>query len=562
MGKSSALRVLGVLLTTAALAACNNKINNQERKLAPTGKNDVGVLVETKDRADIEQILKNYPEAQVRNLNPQHGLYEIFGVTLEQAQQIAPAANVSLNNFYEFKPFSLPGPAGLKVQGLKPCKAAQHFPTAVLSLLEPSGPASPVRTVEVGQTLKLSSLRSKASLLAPGALNTVFVMVPPTASSLGQQVSQAKEIELKPDALGSYNVFVVVQDSRDVCAIDGVNIIATANRPFQPSQQNLRIDISLLTHLQKVSAQESWAISQGEGVTIAVVDSGVNYNHPLIAPNILLNSRDADGDGKDSDNNGFADDHIGYDFVNSDGFPYDDDGHGSHVAGLAAAKQFGMAPKAKVLAIKAMTSIGGDAGSIAAAIAYATDRGARIINLSLGTIAPAPHPLIKKAVDYAESKGVLLVVAVGNGDPRSGLGMDLETQPVFPASLPNSNILTVAASSAGEVLAPYSNYGVESVDVVAPGGLAPSDPMISLSHEVPGRARLAAMSGTSMASPVVAGIAAQVLAYEPGLKASEIRQILIESGDEVPELKAVTVSGRHLNAKAALMRSRTTGVLF
>ncbi len=562
MGKSKGTKILGLLLTIAALSACDNKNSNQERKHAPTGKHDVGVLIETKDHQEIAQILKQYPAAQVRNLNPQHGLYEIFGVSAQQAQELAPTAYVSENSFFDFKPQSIPGPEGLRVEGLKPCKAATQFPTAVLGVAEPAGPSAPIRTVELGQKVKLTSLLSKPHMLSPSPLNTVFVMVPPTPSSLGQQVIQAKEFELNPDALGSYNVFVVVQDSRDVCAVDGVNILVTANRPFNPTKQGLTVDINIMAHLKKVSAQESWLVSQGEGILIAVVDSGVNYNHELLAPNIELNSKDADQDGIDSDGNGFADDHLGYDFINSDGFPYDDDGHGTHVAGLAAAKQFGMAQKARILAVKAMSSIGGDAGSIAAAIRYSADRGARIINLSLGTVGPTPHPLIERAVNYAEAQGALLVVAAGNGDPRSGLGVDIDSFPVFPAALRNENILSVGASSAGEDLAPYSNYGANHVDVVAPGGLAPVDPMISAAHEVPGRAKLAGMSGTSMAAPVVAGIAAQVWAYEPTLSATDVKRILIESGEEAPALKAVTVSGRHLNAKAALERSRVSAVLF
>lgn len=559
MGK----KVLGTLLTLAALTACNNNMQSRERKWAPTGKRDVGVLIEATDTATIEKILAQYPQAQVRNLNPQHGLYEVFGITTEQARETAPtASSVQRNSYFEFKLQSVPAPVGMKIEGLNPCKAASQFPTAIATLSEPSGVSSRVRTVELGQKIAVTSTKSKAHLLNPSQLKTAIIVVAPSASKMGEQVKLMKDFEFTPDALGVYNIFVIVQDSRDVCAIDGLNILATANRSFRPSQQSGRVDLEKIPHLKKVSAQESWAISQGAGITIAIIDTGVNYNHPLLAPNILVNSKETEGAGRDGDGNGFKDDQIGYDFVNSDPFPYDDDGHGTHVAGLAAAKQIGMAQKAKLLPVKAMTSIGGDAGSIAAAIQYATDRGAKIINLSLGTVGAQAHPMIVKAVNYAEEKGVLLVVASGNGDAHTGLGLDIDVTPVFPAALPNENILSVGASSEGEALAPYSNFGAKGVDVVVPGGMAPADPMISTSFETPTNVKFAAMSGTSMASPVVAGIAAQVWAEEPRMTYKEVKQILMDAGPEVADLKSVTVSGRHLNALAALQRSRVSSVLF
>ncbi len=558
MGK---VKVLGVMLTITALTACNSGMRNQARKQAPTGKDDVGVLVETKDSHEIQQILKKYPEAKLRELNPQHGLFEIFGVTAEQAKELAPAAEVSPNRYFDFKLHAVPGPVGLKVDGLNACKAASQFPTAVATVTQPVGPVSAVRPVQLGQTIKISSTKSKPHLLSPSALKSAFIVIGPGGSKIGQRIEVGSELEFTPDALGAYNVFVVVQDSRDVCSLDGVNFIATVNRKYEPKQQSGRVDLSKLTHLARVSAEESWKISQGEGVTVAIIDSGVNYNHPLLAPNIALNENDTE-DGQDSDKNGFVDDRLGYDFVNADGFPYDDDGHGTHVAGLAAAKQFGLAPKAKILAVKAMTSMGGDAGSIAAAIQYAVDRGARVINLSLGSAGQAPHPAIVRAVNYAETKGALLVVAAGNGDPHSGLGLDIDENPVFPAALTNENILTVGSSTSTDVLASYSNFGLKSVDVVAPGGHAPADPMISTAFENPDGAKFAGMSGTSMAAPVVAGIAAQVLALAPDMTAAQLKQVFLESGTEVAELKPVTVSGRHVNAKLALEKAQVATALF
>lgn len=559
MGKGP---VLGAMLSIAALTACNAKLNNQKRTQAPTGRGDVGVLVETNDTHEIDQILKKYPEAQLRELNPKHGLFEIFGVTTEQARELAPEAKVTANRYFEFKLQAVPGPVGLHVEGLNPCKAASQFPTAVATVTQPLGPIKPVRAVELGQTIKLSSAKSKAHLLNPSPLKSAYILIAPSGSKFGQTIHAGEEFAFTPDALGAYNLFVVVQDSRDVCSLDGVNFIATANRKYEPKKANGRVDLTKITHLARVSAEESWKISQGEGVTVAIIDSGVNYNHPLLSGNIALNAGEELEDGQDSDGNGFVDDRLGYDFVNADGFPYDDDGHGTHVAGLAAAEQFGLAPKAKILAVKAMTSMGGDAGSIAAAIQYAADRGAKVINLSLGAPGQAPHPAIARAVNYAEQKGALLVVASGNGDPNSGLGIDIDDFPVFPAAMSNENILSVGSSTSTEVLAPYSNFGLKSVDVVAPGGHAPMDPMISTSFENAEGALFAAMSGTSMAAPVVAGIAAQIFSLAPDMTAAQVKKVFLESGTPVAELSAVTVSGRHVNAKLALEKAQLSTALF
>ncbi len=552
-------RLVLVMLMSCAIAGCQGK-NSQERKQAPTGAKDVGVLVETSDPHLIALILKAYPNAQVRNLSPKHGLYEIFGVTNDEIARLAPEARLTSNEFITFKPLSVPGPKGLKVDGLNPCKAADKFPTSVVKITLPAD-APATFSLELGQKVKLTAENSKAHLLFPSTLKTAFVVVRPDASQVEGGVTVQKEVEITPDALGAYHVFLVVQDSRDVCALDAVHFIATSNRPFQNVSESGRVDLSLLSHLKAVNAQESWAKSQGEGIVIAIIDTGVNYNHQLLSANIEHNARETAGNNTDNDGNGFANDELGYDFINSDPFPYDDDGHGTHVAGLAAARQIGMAQKARILAVKAMTSIGGDAGSIAAAVVYAVDRGAKIINMSLGTTGPAPHPLIVRAIEYAENKGVLIVVASGNGDPKTGLGFSIDANPVYPASLPNRNILTVAASDSLNSLTPYSNFGKVGVDITAPGGFG-RDPMISTAFENPGGALFVGMTGTSMASPVVAGIAAQLWSLNPSLTALQVKELLMKSGPEDAALVPITVSGRHLNALSAVESVRVSNVLF
>jgi subtilisin family serine protease len=553
------VRLAAVLLLGAALMGCQGK-KSQERKRAPTGKQDVGILLETQDATVIDGILEANPAAQVRTINPNHGLYEIFGVERRELQKAAPQAELFSNEFFDFKLMSVPAPDGLNVEGLNPCKEASEYPTAVASVLQPTVTGNTF-TVELGTKVVISTANSQANPTQPGALKTALVIMPPGTSRLSQSVTLGDKLEIQTDALGAYQVFVVAQDSRDVCALDAIRFIATANRAVQSVNEGGRVDLNQLKHLANVNAQEAWAKSAGEGVLIAIVDTGVHYNHPMLSANMEHNRAETAGNGADEDRNGFVDDQIGYDFINSDPFPYDDDGHGTHVAGLAAARQFGLANKARILAVKAMTSIGGDAGSIAGAVIYAVDRGAKIINMSLGSMGPAPHPLIARAMDYAKSKNVLVVVASGNGDPQTGLGLDIDQMPVWPASLTHENILSVAASDSNNALTPYSNYGKIGVDVTAPGGFG-REPLLSTAFENPAGGKFVAMSGTSMAAPVVSGVCALVWALNPNLKATEVKAIVINSGPEQEDLKRVTVSGRRLNALKAVSTVAPANALF
>jgi subtilisin family serine protease len=221
-----------------------------------------------------------------------------------------------------------------------------------------------------------------------------------------------------------------------------------------------------------------------------------------------------------------------------------------------------LAKKAKILAIKALSGIGGDVGTVAAAVRYAVDRGAKVINLSLGGPSPLPHPAIVSAMAYAASKNVLVIASAGNGDPQTGLGYSIDEIPFFPAALPDANLVSVASFDSKSVLSPYSNFGKTNVDVVAPGGNMPYDPMFSCAQENPRNALFVGMTGTSMAAPVVSGIAAQVISLRPRLTASEVKAILMSAGPQKPELAAVTGSGRHINALDALALTRERDVLF
>lgn len=535
---------------------------------APANESDTGLAVEGANEREIEDLLAAQPETKVRVVSKKHGMFELFGVSKDVALQYVHAQiekNVYIRAQSQILPekkdslFSVPGPEGMQVPGLNKCKKTLPGPTAVLTVESPFAGLNQ-QTIDISTKVKVNAKQSHAAL-GP-ALRTAIAILPPSGSLKGDQVLNADEAEFTPDALGAYRVLTVVQDSDDSCALDGVVFIVTANRPFVGNNApKVNVDMSQITHLGLTSEEEASKISQGEGQLIAIVDSGVNYNHSTLAENILINDKEIDGNDIDEDGNGFKNDVLGWDFVNNDAFPYDDAGHGTHVAGLAASREFGAARKAKILPVKAMTEFGGDVISIAAAIRYAVDRGARIINLSLGGEGPAEHPSIISAVKYAESKGALLVIAAGNGDATTGVGFNIDFRPVWPASLPNKNILTVASFDKINGLSPYSNFGKAGVDVVAPGGWMPFDGMLSSAMENAVGADLVSMSGTSMASPIVSGIAAQVWSLKPDLTVQQVKDILMSAGPEVQELKNITGSGRHLNALSAVQQVAAPAVL-
>ena len=194
---------------------------------------------------------------------------------------------------------------------------------------------------------------------------------------------------------------------------------------------------------------------------------------------------------------------------------------------------------------------GGDIASIAAGIFYAADNGADVINASLGALAEQSQ-ILQEAIEYAESKGILFVAAAGNGD-ENGNGIDLSVpgKDFFPAELPVSNILSVAATNEFNSLTSYSNFGSEQIDVAAPGGSG-TEPMWSLATLNAQDLLFNPSAGTSMASPLVAGIAAVVLEQQPGLEPHAMIELLKNAGQDVPALEGKIVSGKLIDVVDAI----------
>ena len=294
------------------------------------------------------------------------------------------------------------------------------------------------------------------------------------------------------------------------------------NDPLYSQQWNLRA----------IRMPEAWEISQGEGVTVAVVDTGVTRVPDLAQTEFVK----------------------GYDFVDDDEDPTDLNGHGTHVAGTLAQSTnnalgvAGVAFKAKIMPVRVLDANGfGSLSDVVEGIRYAVDHGATVINLSLGSRASAR--LMEEAVAYAHSKGVTVVAAAGNEN---------SSQVSYPARYPH--VIAVSATGPDGTKAPYSNYGV-GVDIAAPGGAkTPEHPEYGILQQTinrrnPDEPVFAYFQGTSMAAPHVAGVAALIQAQ--GIKdPDKVEAILKMSAAPVPGDKQNFYGAGLLDAARALARAR------
>ena len=274
---------------------------------------------------------------------------------------------------------------------------------------------------------------------------------------------------------------------------------------------------------------------------VAVLDTGVQTDHPDLKSNLWENTKDP-SNGRDDDGNGVIDDRFGGDVVDGKGSGEDKHGHGTHVAGIIGARGnndrgiAGLCWSVKIVAVRVLDADGrGTWSQEIAGIDYAISAGAKVINASFG--GPTDSEIVRDAIQRAKSKGVLLVAAAGNDS------VNADKTPTFPAAYPDSNILSVAATNSKDKLASFSNFGAKTVDLAAPGDRIASTFL---------KSDYAYMSGTSMAAPYVAAAAAMLRKQHSSWDIGEISSRLRKKGNALKALKGKTVSGKRLNVNNAL----------
>jgi thermitase len=293
----------------------------------------------------------------------------------------------------------------------------------------------------------------------------------------------------------------------------------------------------------------AWALTTGsDQVVVAVLDSGVDYSHADLEnniwarPPIIMAYRD-----DDLTPEGPVDDAHGFNVVEDNGDPMDDNGHGTHCAGIIGAEGgngigiAGVNWNVKIMPLKFMDAEGiGTTRAAIEAINYVIDRkragvNVRIISASWGSTAKSRA--LEDVIRRAGEEGILFVAAAGNSSS------DNDQTPHYPASYNLSNVISVAALNRKDELASFSNYGAKSVHIAAPGAEIVSTYLNNGFEE---------KSGTSMATPFVAGVAALAIAKNPKTSVDDLRALLLRSVDSVPALKGKVSSGGRINAAKAL----------
>ena len=262
----------------------------------------------------------------------------------------------------------------------------------------------------------------------------------------------------------------------------------------------------------------AWQIHSGTNIVIAIIDTGVDINHPSLASSIWVNDDEIPGNGIDDDANGYIDDIHGWDFVNNRAIEpgttqYDNTGHGTHVAGTIAG-HIGVNPHAKIMVLKFMEDNSGYTSDAIRALQYAINNGATLSNHSYGTYDFSQT--FRTAINNATQNNHLLIAAAGND------GLDIDQTPFYPAAFNLDNIISVAASNKNNQLAFFSNYGDTSVDILAPGE--------NIYSTLPNN-NYRLMSGTSMAAPLVTGILSLGIAASSTTDITQLKESMVANAD-------------------------------
>ncbi len=509
--KASFLSILGLIFCLGCterpdyfLPGLNQR---QLHNTAPRSQSQTGHLVHGATDQQMIEFTNKHPESRIRPLYPKQGLYEVFTDKPEDLP------NATENIFIPKDPISL-------MDFDDSCdQSNEDLPVEIL--IEGEKEAFSEITVTIKDQKNL-----QADLQIQG----------PRGSLLNVKTKVQSTYSFVPDQGGVFRLFFVIKDPNNrnnQCWQENSALDIQHNPEFNPQAQYSEhvienFDRSPFWYLERFKSSED----ETKKIKVAVIDSGVNYNHPAIAAVI------------DPDN-------LGYDFVEADNYPFDPIGHGSHLAGLIASPINGVSKKVQILPIRAFGNFGYDIGSLVAALYYAADNGAQIINLSAGWLGnPESEDFVplKKAIEYLKTKDIILVVAAGNGDPFNRRGFNISTRTFLPASLAkksySQNMIVVAATDENDELATYSNYSTELVDLAALGGTSDKQ-LLSADMQTASGELWHYRFGTSQATAFVCGALADYLAEKPTPIHSSM--LYLWSLPRKDSLTEYVIQGRHLN---------------
>ncbi len=358
--------------------------------------------------------------------------------------------------------------------------------------------------------------------------------------------------------------------------VPNAGLAATDNPAIQPRDANPQRGtdpkMSAQWGLTKIHASEAWGTQRGSrDVIVAVIDTGVDYNHQDLKNALWRNPGEIAGNGVDDDNNGYVDDVVGWDFAKNDALPFDlmsqsridgNPGHGTHCSGVVggvgnnALGISGVAPNVTIMGVRFISETGeGTTADGVKAISYALRNGAKVLSNSWGGEKDAePDDELRAVIQNAMAQNVLFIFAAGNGRNGVGYNNDTDAKPMIPASYEYDNIVSVAAIDVNNAMGSFSNWGVTSVDLGAPG--------VKVMSSIPGNAYedqislfgfpIADWSGTSMATPHVAGAAALIWSQYPNATWQEVKARLLGTATATASLNGKVKTGGMLNVQAAL----------
>jgi len=306
---------------------------------------------------------------------------------------------------------------------------------------------------------------------------------------------------------------------------------AEVNPPVLDPRMNELYGMNII-HAPEVWSQDT---KGSHSVTVAVIDTGIDYNHEDLSANVWRNPTP-----------GAQKDIVGFDFIHNDGLPFDDHGHGSHTSGTIGGVGgngkgvSGVMQKVLIMGVKFLNARGsGTTADAVKSIDYAINHGAKVLSNSWGGTADDKNSMLEEAIKRAEQKDVLFIAAAGN----ESLNNDTSDQRSYPGSFTTENMISVAATDSINQLASFSNYGEKTTHLAAPG--------VNILSVKPGNG-YQSMSGTSMACPHVAGAAAMVWSKHPSWTYKQVKAALLNSVDVIPSLSGKVSTGGRLNVMKAM----------